>query len=150
MRAGEYGYYYKAFATLDRGPNYPYINVVSGYTQPDWPNVLDNGVWTDKAENLRAVLGLPEYRRVASHVEPQLLAYLAERHSLYPFDEEEDYQELKSVRPPYALRPIITVNKPDLCRHCFEFFEHFKIQFPGFNVIFHIVEDSIKTLVVRA
>lgn len=30
----------KAFATLDRGPNYPYINAMSGFTQTGWPNVL--------------------------------------------------------------------------------------------------------------
>lgn len=35
----------KAFATLDRGPNYPYINAMSGFTQTGWPNVLktENG-----------------------------------------------------------------------------------------------------------
>lgn len=30
----------KAFATLDRGPNYPYVNAMSGYSHTGWPNVL--------------------------------------------------------------------------------------------------------------
>lgn len=48
----------KAFATLDRGPNYPYVNAMSGYTHPDHANVLDNQTWTDKAVRLRAMLNL--------------------------------------------------------------------------------------------
>lgn len=34
----------KEFATLDRGPNYPYVNAMSGYTQDDCPMY-----WTTKS-----------------------------------------------------------------------------------------------------
>ena len=93
---------------------------MSGYSHPGWPNVLDNEVWTDRAEGLRALLGLPKDKSVASHVEPQFLAYLLDRHSLlYMFEDEEDRHEFASAKPAYTLQPIITVSKPDFCPKCF-------------------------------
>lgn len=125
----------KAFATLDRGSSYPYVNAM---------NVLDNKEWTDKAEDLRSLLGLPKDKSAASHVEPQLLAYLLDRHSLIDmFEDDDDHQEFASAMPVYSLRPIITVSKPDFGPECFEFFDRCKDNFPGFDVVFHFVEDSI-------
>ena len=140
---GSYGLQ-KAFATLDRGSNYPYVNAMSGYSHTGWPNVLDNQEWTDKAEGLRALVGLSKNRSAASHVEPQLLAYLLHRHSLHQMcEDEEDYRALASAMPEYSLQPIITVSKPDLCVNCLELFERFKKRFPGSDVIFHCVGDSV-------
>ena len=134
----------KAFATLDRGSNYPYINAMSGYSHPGWPNVLDNEVWTDKAEDLRKSFGLPEDKTAASHVEPQLLAYLLDRHSLFSmFEDESDCRDFESAKPAYALQPNITVNKPEFCAECFEFFDCFKARFPGSGVVFHFIGDSL-------
>ncbi|KAK1081895.1 hypothetical protein LTR48_007275, partial [Friedmanniomyces endolithicus] len=132
----------KAFATLDRGPNYPYVNAMSGYTHAGWPNVLDNSIWTDKAETLRAILDLPENRRAASHVEPQLLAYLLDRHSLHALADRRERQELLSVMPTYSLRPIITVSKSEFCPFCRELFERFRANFPEFGVTLQCVGES--------
>ena len=140
----------KAFVTLDRGPNYPYVNAMSGYTHHSWPNVLDNEVWTDKAEALRALFGLTKNKSAASHVEPQLLAYLLDRHTLLQWPGEDRCRELTDAIPACTLRSIITVSKPDLCDKCIVFFECFKRRFPGFGVVFHCVGDSVAApLLVR-
>jgi hypothetical protein len=134
----------KAFATLDRGPNYAPINAMSGYTHPDWPNVLDNNVWTDKAQLLRGFLGLPEDRSAASHVEPQLLAYLIDHHSLRLLPRSTETQELLEAMPTYSLRPVITVSKTAFCQSCREMIELFKEQFPELGVTLHCVGDSAR------
>ena len=140
----------KAFATLDRGPNYPYVNAMSGYTHHSWPNVLDNEVWTDRAEALRALFGLTKNKSAASHVEPQLLAYLLDRHTLLQWPGEDYCRELTDTIPACTLRSIITVSKPDLCDKCIVFFECFKRRFPDFGVLFHCVGDSVAApLLVR-
>jgi hypothetical protein len=140
----------KAFATLDRGSCYPYVNAMSGYSHADWPNVLDNTIWTDKAEKMRALLGLPKDKSAASHVESQLLAYLLDRHSLHLLEDDCDRKELASAMFVYSLHPIITVSKRDLCKKCFDLFERFKGQYSGFDVTFHCVGDSTATpLLVR-
>jgi hypothetical protein len=139
--AGPYGRQ-KAFATLDRGPGYPFVNAMSGYSHTGWPNVLDNTVWTDKAENIRASLGLPKDKAAASHVESQLLAYLIDRHSLHMLEDVYDRKELASVMPDYSLQPVITVSRRDLCKDCLDLFERFKGRFPGFGVTFHCVGNS--------
>ncbi|KAK5702453.1 hypothetical protein LTR17_022308 [Elasticomyces elasticus] len=131
----------KAFATLDRGPNYPYVNAMSGYTHAGWPNVLNNEVWTDKAETLRAMLHLPENRRAASHVESQLLAYLLDRHSLYTLTDRRERQELLSVMPTYSLRPMITVSKSEFCPFCRGLFERFRANFPAIGVTLQCVGE---------
>lgn len=136
----------KAFATLNRGPDYPYINAMSGYSHPGWSNVLDNDVWTAKAEGMRRMFGLPKDKSAASHVEPQLLAYLVDRHSLYDpitSEEEEKLQELWSAMPVYNLNPVITVSKNDFCPRCSEFFQAFKANLPGFGATFHFVGDAL-------
>ncbi|KAK1048882.1 hypothetical protein LTR74_017423 [Friedmanniomyces endolithicus] len=132
----------KAFATLDRGPNYPYVNAMSGYTHAGLPNVLDNTVWTEKAETLRAMLGLPKNRRAASHVEPQLLAYLLERHSLHAHADLGGRRELLSVMPTYSIWPIITVSKSEFCPFCQELFVRFRTNFPELGIILQCVGET--------
>lgn len=131
----------KAFATLDRGPNYPYVNAMSGYTQSGWPNVLDNEEWTTKAEVLRAHFKLPANTRLASHVEPQLLAYLLDRHSLFHFM-EYDLANLEEVKPPNLAEAIITISKNEVCASCTTFIEHFRAHFPDLPVRFDCVGDT--------
>lgn len=132
----------KAWATLDRGPNYPPINAMSGYSHPDWPNVLDNNIWTEKAQLLRVSLGLPKDKQAASHVEPQLLAYLLDRHSLENVDDFTEGRELLEVMPTYSLRPIITVSKPEFCDSCREMIGLFEGRFPELVVVLHCVGES--------
>jgi len=134
----------KAFATLDRGPNYPYVNAMSGYTQPDWPNVLANEEWATKANALRAFFGLSDSKALASHVEPQLLAYLLDRHSLIKWDSHLDHylSRLESVRPDHSIRPVVTISKRYICSSCETFIQHFQRKFPGFRVDFHCVGDT--------
>jgi len=132
----------KAFATLDRGPSYPPVNAMSGYSHPGWPNVLDNNFWTDKSEELRALLDLPENRQAASHVEPQLLAYLLNRHSLYAPANWGERRELLSVMPTYSLRPVISVSKSLFCPFCRELFERFRDRFPDLRVTLNCVGES--------
>ena len=134
----------KAFATLDRGPDYPPINAMSGYSHPGWPNVLDNDVWTNKAELLREILGLPEDKSAASHVEPQLLAYLLDRHYLRHPPNSTEFRGLLDVMPTCSLRPVITVSKDTFCRSCWEMIGLFKEQFPELGVALHCVGDSAK------
>lgn len=137
-----YGGMQKAFATLDRGPNYPLVNVMSGYTHTGWPNVLNNAFWTNRAESLQEMLGLPRLSRLASHVEPQLLAYILSRHSLEMVEDENHRQALESVMPANSLRAVITVSKRDLCADCSTLYERFKQRFPGINVSFECVGES--------
>lgn len=131
----------KAFATLDRGPSYPFVNAMSGYTQRDWPNVLNNAIWTKRAENLQALLGLPRDTYLASHVEPQLLAYILYRHSLHMLENEDHCRALASVMPASSLQCVITVSKPDLCGGCSSLFACFKQTFPDFNISFDCVGE---------
>ncbi len=105
-----------------------------------WTNV----VWTQKAEDLRAYLGLPKDKSAASHGEPQLLAYLLDHHSLHRTKNKRIRQDLAGAMPAYDLQPIITFSKRHLCRDCDELFELFKIRFPRFNnVVFRCVGESI-------
>ncbi|KAK4900163.1 hypothetical protein LTR49_027511 [Elasticomyces elasticus] len=131
----------KAFATLDRGPDYPIVNAMSGFSHPGWPNVLDNQEWTRKAEDLTKFLGLPDDKSKAAHVEPQLLAYLLDRHSLHLLDDEDRRKGLEGVMPAYDLEPVITVSKPKFCDYCEQFWKQFKYHFPEFNIGFRFVGD---------
>lgn len=76
----------KAFASLDRGPQYPIVNSMSGYSHPTWPDVLDNSFWTKKVVELCSVIGHggenPD-RSHCSHAEKQLGAYFMDRHYLF-------------------------------------------------------------------
>jgi len=135
----------KAFATLDRGPNYPPVNAMSGYSQAGWPNVIDNTLWTANAENLRVMLGLPRNKSAASHVEPQLLAYIVCHHSVINmFQSASKQQDFYGVLPTYDIRPTITVSKDEMCNSCDETFERFKEWYPGFDVVFRFEGDSVR------
>jgi hypothetical protein len=134
----------KAFATLNRGPDYPPINAMSGYSHSGRPNVLDNDVWTNKAELLRECLGLPEDKSAASHVEPQLLAYLLDRHYLLPPPNSTECQGLLDVMPTCSLRPVIYVSKNTFCCSCRKMIGLFKQQFPELGVALHCVGHSAK------
>lgn len=135
----------KAFATLDRGSNYPYVNAMSGFTQAGWPNVLDNKKWTSKAVTLQRLFGLPEIKSDASHVEVQLLAYLFDRHSVFPYARGpfRDRLELSSALPPYMIQPIITISKSKICASCKRFIDKFKEHFPGLHVVLKCVGDNV-------
>ena len=135
----------KAFAELDRGPNYPLVNAMSGYTYSAWPNVLDNVLWAKRANDLREYLGLSRNMGFASHVEPQLLTYILFHHDLVTFTEEAergDRQILLSSIRPFTLAPIITVNKGDLCSLCQQFFSNFRHSFLCLNVQFRFVGEN--------
>ena len=49
---------------------------MSGFTYSAWPNVLDNKLWANRANDLREYLVLSRDTRLTSHVEPQLLTYV--------------------------------------------------------------------------
>ena len=140
---------YKAFAELDRGPNYPLVTAMSGYTFPGWPNVLDNSLWANRADKLRRYLGLPSDIRAASHVEPQLLTYLVFQHTLVRFTDEneefdpEDLQSLLDDLLPLNPDPIITVSKEDFCTSCQQFYATFTRTFPYLGVRFRFVGENL-------
>ena len=141
----------KAFATLDRGDNYPLVNAMSGYPYVSWPNMIDNALWTDRADDLRKFVGLPRNRQMASHVEPQLLAYLVWHHLLHMLEyDAERLQNLAGAKPTYALTPVITVSKLAMCYECGQFFEAFKRRFVNEAVRFHCVgEQAIAINVIQ-
>jgi hypothetical protein len=116
---------------------------MSGYSHTGWPNVLDNSFWTDEAEEIRALLDLPENRQATSHVEPQLLAYLLNRHSLYASANRGEHRELLSAMLTYSLRPVISVSKSLFCPFCREFFDRFKEKYPDLRVTLHCVGESV-------
>ncbi|KAL5344821.1 hypothetical protein ACLOAV_010218 [Pseudogymnoascus australis] len=76
----------KAFARLDRGARYPVISAMSGYSQGHRADVLNNEIWTGKAQDLCRTIGFDVSRSCASHVEKQLIAYYMDRHWI--FDED--------------------------------------------------------------
>ncbi|OKL58621.1 hypothetical protein UA08_05996 [Talaromyces atroroseus] len=136
------GHPYKAFAELDRGPNYPLVTAMSGYTYPAWPNVLDNSLWANRADELRRYRGLSPNIRAASHVEPQLPTYLLFHHDLIKFTDEDgdfeqgDLQSLLNDLLPLNPAPIITVNKGCFCTSCEGFYSAFRRTFHRLNVQF--------------
>lgn len=142
----------KAFAQLDRGPKYPSVNAMSGYSHPRWPNVLENGLWARRADDLRAYLKMPQNISYASHVEPQLLAYLLFHHDVAAFTELPEHigsqnwsgslAELRKGLKQLKRTPIVTVSKADFSVEWFTFFEKFRQRFPGLGVKFHFVGDE--------
>ena len=123
---------------------------MSGYSNKDWPEVIDNKLWTEKAYQLRATFDMPPNLYAACHVEAQLLAYLVDRHSLHVFeDKDQDMSEMVGVIPTQAIKAVITVNKPDLCEECSAFFVCFKKGFTTFKIEFRCVGDSAPTPIVR-
>jgi hypothetical protein len=118
----------KAFARLDRGLKYPVISAMSGYSQGHRKDVVNNEIWTKKAEELCQKIGYKVSPSFASHVEKQLIAYYMDKHWLFsedtnlePWEEQEMRDALPS--PPPAL---ITVNKLYMCDDCEAFVAAFK------------------------
>jgi hypothetical protein len=138
----------KAFAELDRGPSYPLVTAMSGYTYSAWPNVLDNNQWAYRADELREYIGLSRNVHAASHVEPQLLTYLLFHHTLIDItDGNEDFEQaqLQNILNgllPLRPTPIITVNKPGFCPSCLEFFNEYRRIFHVLDVQFRFVGEN--------
>jgi hypothetical protein len=121
----------KAFARLDRGARYPVISAMSGCSQGHRADVLNNEIWTEKAQDLCRTIGFNVSRSFASHVEKQLIAYYMDRHWMFDEDdcssasmESSQHTSLRDVlpSPPPA---IITVNKLRMCYDCSPFYDQF-------------------------
>lgn len=97
--------------------------------------------------------------RIASHVEPQLLAYLIFHHALVRFSDEDEDEDFDRIGPlqnilngllPLTPVPIITVNKPDFCRSCLDNFNIFRRTFDFMTVRFCFVgENATGPVLVR-
>lgn len=141
------GWTSKAFAQLDRGLRYPRVSSMSGYTQPNWANVLDNDIWTAKALDIGRVIGYNMNKGLASHVEKQLIAYYIDRHVVFeedgfaeaerraayhypntPLTMADCLDELRGHQPPCTL----VNSKQAVCGDCLEFIrlvqQHFDIE----------------------
>jgi hypothetical protein len=121
----------KAFARLDRGARYPVISAMSGYSQGHRADVLNNEIWTRKAQDLCRTIHFDVSRSCASHVEKQLIAYYMDRHWIFDEDdcssastESSQHTSLRDVlpSPPPA---IIMVNKLRMCSDCSAFYDQF-------------------------
>ncbi|KFA81224.1 hypothetical protein S40288_07887 [Stachybotrys chartarum IBT 40288] len=130
----------KAFARLDRGAQYPIISAMSGYSQGYREDVLNNEIWTRKAEDLCRTINWEVSPSYASHVEKQLIAYYMDRHWI--FDEDDcpsaDMESSQHTRlhdilpsPPPA---TITVNKLRMCPDCSGFYDRFRHHFMNVQV----------------
>ncbi|KAI4258441.1 MAG: hypothetical protein L6R42_005092 [Xanthoria sp. 1 TBL-2021] len=88
----------KAIGRLDRGPLFPVISAMSGYSHSEWDplTVLDNVKWTEEVMNLGRRLNVPVEQSYASHVEKQLLAFYVSKHVLL----DDEHMELQKVKPP--------------------------------------------------
>ncbi|KAK5721284.1 hypothetical protein LTR17_014746 [Elasticomyces elasticus] len=130
----------KAFATMDRGFEYPVVNAMSGYSNSGWNEVLDNSEWTEKALKFCRLIGHNTTKSFASHVEKQLVAYLFDRHCLgeedYGAMEPDDVMALQEMMPPsLPVGTIIAVSKDSLCSDCVEFFRLLNIWLePRYNI----------------
>ena len=139
----------KAFARLDRGARYPVISAMSGYSQGHRADVLNNGIWTGKAQDLCRTIGFDVSRSCASHVEKQLIAYYMDRHWI--FDEDDcssastESSQVASLRdvlpsPPPA---IITVNKLRMCSDCSAFKKQFSNYFINVKIRIICVGEQV-------
>ncbi|MCJ1422392.1 hypothetical protein MMC29_000272 [Sticta canariensis] len=139
----------KAFARLDRGARYPVISAMSGYSQGHRADVLNNEIWTRKAQDLCKTIRFDVSRSCASHVEKQLIAYYMDRHWI--FDEDDfsstsmDSSQHTSLRdvlpsPPPA---IITVNKKRMCPDCLAFYDQFCNYFMNVRVPIICVGEQV-------
>lgn len=146
----------KAFAELNRGGAYPLVQAMSGCSHPGWTNVLDNEIWTERASQLRSLLGMGTNQSFASHVEPQLLAYILYYHSLLDIEGSSEWsldldwgepERMREVAPEYTLNPVITVNKNGFCPECQIMKDLMSARFPWLNVRFRCVGDQIGSVV---
>ncbi|PVH68228.1 HET-domain-containing protein [Cadophora sp. DSE1049] len=104
---------------------------MSGYSQGHRADVLNNEIWTRKAQDLCRIIRFDVSRSCASHVEKQLIAYYMDRHWIFDEDdcssasmESSQHTSLRDVlpSPPPA---IITVNKMRMCSDCSAFYDQF-------------------------
>jgi hypothetical protein len=121
----------KAFARLDRGLKYPVISAMSGYSQGHRKDVLNNEIWTKKAEELCQRIGYKVSSSFASHVEKQLIAYYMDKHWLFSKDTNLEPWEEREMRDALPNSPpaVITVNKPCMCNDCKAFIAAFRKKF---------------------
>ncbi|KAL8848416.1 MAG: hypothetical protein Q9221_006571 [Calogaya cf. arnoldii] len=108
---------HKAIGRLDRGPLFPVISSMSGYSHSDWDplTVLDNAKWTAEVMKLGQRLNIPVGQSYASHVEKQLLAYYVSKHVLL----DDEHMELQKVKPPgLPIEATILVSKDEVCQDC--------------------------------
>jgi hypothetical protein len=138
----------KAFARLDRGTRYPVVSAMSGYSQGHRADVLNNEIWTMKAQDLCRTIGFDISRSCASHVEKQLIAYYMDRHWIFEEDDcsaRMESSQVTSLRdvlpsPPPA---IITVNKLRMCSDCSAFYDQFCDYFKNVNVRIICVGEQV-------
>lgn len=112
----------KAIGRLDRGPLFPVISAMSGYSHSEWDplTVLDNAKWTEEVINLGRRLNVPVEQSYASHVEKQLLAFYVSKHFLLA-DEHMELQKVKPPGPPVGA--TIVVSKDSVCQNCRDFIQ---------------------------
>ncbi|KAL9628150.1 MAG: hypothetical protein Q9204_006077 [Flavoplaca sp. TL-2023a] len=110
----------KAIGRLDRGPLFPIISAMSGYSHSEWDpcTILDNAKWTAEVMNLGRRLNVPVEQSYASHVEKQLLAFYVSKHVLLD-DELDELQQVKPQGPPVEAK--LVVSKAEICHNCREF-----------------------------
>ncbi|KAF2762481.1 ankyrin [Pseudovirgaria hyperparasitica] len=139
----------KAFGRLDRGPSYPVISAMSGYSQTSREDTLNNKIWTRRAKQLCARIGHDVSESYASHVEKQLVAYYMNRHYIFKYEDEESIgvtSELEAVLPTNLPRGCITVSRDAMCPDCQEFYKLFQRSFLKVPLTVHCVGDKIRWL----
>lgn len=140
----------KAFVRLDRGARYPVIrSAMSGYSQGQRADVLNNEIWTRKAQDLCRTIHVNVSRSCASHVEKQLIAYYMDWHWIFNENdcssasmESSQHTSLRDVlpSPPPA---IITVNKLRMCSDCSAFYDQFCNYFMNVQVRIICVGEQV-------
>ncbi|OBT41940.1 hypothetical protein VE00_07462 [Pseudogymnoascus sp. WSF 3629] len=133
----------KAFGRLDRGPRYPVISAMSGYSQGHRQDVLNNEIWTEKAQKLCRMIGFDDSQSYASHVERQLIAYYMDRHH-WIFEEDGCSSSSFLAVLPSPPPAIITVNKLQECSNCLAFKAKFHEYFSNPPVKIVCVGETIK------
>ncbi|KAK4903448.1 hypothetical protein LTR27_000379 [Elasticomyces elasticus] len=144
----------QAFASLDRGPEYPQVHALSGHCNPGREDVLDNSVWTRKAVELCELIGHPKTESWASHAEKQIAAFLVDKHCLSNADKKtmgvNEVSRMAEVTPPSAEWVVhITISKVFMCIDCVEFFNRLSNWLAGkltIEIITRTVGDSVVVL----
>lgn len=124
----------KAIGRLDRGPLFPVISAMSGYSHSEWDtDILDNKKWTCEVQRLAMELGIHVNRGFASHVEKQLVAFYVAKHVLLDSDNQDCFSlggevgDLCDVQPPKPpIAGTILVSKDVVCRDCEDFIRQVK------------------------
>ncbi|KAK5704070.1 hypothetical protein LTR97_003083 [Elasticomyces elasticus] len=145
---------HQAFASLDRGPEYPQVHALSGHCNPGREGVLDNSVWTRKAVELCELIGHPKTESWASHAEKQIAAFLVDKHCLSNADEKtmgvDEVSRMVEVMPTSAEWVVhITISKAFMCTDCVDFFNRLSNWLAGkltIKIITRTVGDSVVVL----